>query len=43
MKCLTLRQMKDIMREMLKEEPDWDCDMLVERIYEAQQIGMNNQ
>ncbi len=35
-KFLTLNEMKDIMRKMLKEEHNWDCDMLIERICEAQ-------
>jgi len=35
-KRLTLGEMKDIMRKMLREEEEWNCDMLVERIFEAQ-------
>jgi len=37
-KFLTLEEMKDIMRKMLKNEKDWDCDMLVEHIYKAQEV-----
>ena len=36
-KRLTLGEMKDIMRRMLSEENDWNCDMLIERIYQAQE------
>jgi len=39
---LTLEEMKNIMRKMLAEEKEWHCDMLVERIYEAQKLKIIN-
>lgn len=41
-KLLTLNEMKDIMRKMLKEQ-EWNCDMLVERIFKAQEEKGQNE